>query len=165
MRRSLVLLASMIVAVAAVGCGAQTARPHTAAPDDTPRSTSTTGPVPADLVGTITSVTPFTPVEGCVPVEDVDPDAPISSDDPAVCAPTGADQPLGTALVEAAPRRDEGRKISFTVTGDTRIIVDGRLGDFDDLTVGWQVEAWVAGDVCDESYPEQCGAEALVLHP
>lgn len=116
------------------------------------------------LVGEITAVSPFEPVtEDCVPAEDLDPDSAVSSDDPPICTPEDNDV-VGTVLVEEVPGVQEGRKISYTVTTDTVITgsdADGNVDGFDDLAEGQQVESWVAGDVCAESYPEQCGAEAI----
>ena len=113
----------------------------------------------ADLVGTITSVTPFEPVtEDCTPAEDLDPDGAVSSDDPPICTPEDNDI-LGTILVEEQPDDPEaGRKISYTVT--TASVLAGVDG-FDALAEGQAVDTWVSGGVCAESYPEQCGLEAL----
>lgn len=117
-----------------------------------------------DLVGTITSVTPFEPVtEDCTPAEDLDPDGAVSSDDPPVCTPEDNDI-VGTVLVEETPDAQEGRKISFTLTTETVLAggtADAPVTTFDDLAVGQRVESWVRDGVCAESYPEQCGAEAL----
>jgi hypothetical protein len=121
---------------------------------------------PPDLVGTITSIEPFVPVtEDCTPAEDLDPDEPVSSDDPPVCTPPDSDI-VGTVLVEEDPdAASGGRKVSFTATRDTSFAgtaADGSdvLG-FADLVEGQEVETWVAGDACAESYPEQCGLAAL----
>lgn len=114
---------------------------------------------PPELTGTITAVAPFVPVtEDCTPPEDLDPDGAISSDDPPVCTPDDSDV-LGTVLVEATPGVQEGDKVSFTVTTATVLAGDGVLA-FADLEVGDAVDAWTTGP-CAESYPEQCGAEAL----
>jgi hypothetical protein len=111
-----------------------------------------------DLAGTITSVSRFEPVtEDCTPAEDLDPDGAVSSDDPPVCTPEDNDV-VGTVLVEEQPGVQEGRKISYTVTTETAI---AGVASFDDLAEGQLVDTWVAGDVCAESYPEQCGAEAI----
>lgn len=118
----------------------------------------------ADLVGTITSVTPFEPVtEDCTPAEDLDPDDARSSDDPPVCTPEDNDI-VGTVLVEESTSADKGRKISYTVTTETVLAggtADAPVASFDDLAVGQQVASWVRDGICAESYPEQCGAEAL----
>ena len=115
----------------------------------------------ADLSGTITVVTPFVPVtEDCTPAEDLDPDAAVSSDDPPICTPEGSDA-VGTILVEEDPAEPQGgRKISYTVTTDTLITGPGVAG-FADLAEGQTADTWVAGGVCAESYPEQCGLEAI----
>ena len=85
----------------------------------------------------------------------------LSSDDPPVCTPADADV-VGTVLVEEDPDEPSaGRKISFTVTAQTSLVRDGQTLDLEDLEVGQVVEAWVSGDVCAESYPEQCSAAAL----
>jgi hypothetical protein len=115
-----------------------------------------------DLVGTITSVTPFVPVtEDCTPPEDLDPDDPVSSDDPPVCTSEDNDV-VGTILVEEDPDDPQGgRKISYTVTTDSVIVgADG----FDGLTEGQVADTWVTGGMCAESYPEQCGLEAIQVH-
>ena len=111
------------------------------------------------MTGTITSVTPFVPVtEDCTPPEDLDPNGSVSNEDPPVCTPEDNDV-VGTILVEEDPDDPQGgRKISYTVT--TRTIfadVDG----FDGLAEGQVADTWVAGGVCAESYPEQCGLEAI----
>ena len=113
----------------------------------------------ADLVGTITSVTPFVPItEDCTPPEDVDPDSAISSDDPPICTAEDNDL-LGTILVEEDPDSpDSGRKVSFTVTTDSAI---AGVPAFDDLAAGQAVDTWISGNACAESYPEQCGLEAI----
>ena len=122
---------------------------------------------PPDLTGTITSVEPFEPVtEGCTPPEDVDPDGAVSSDDPPICTPADNDI-VGTILVEERPdATEEGRKISFTVT--TSSLITGQTADgqavreLSDLVEGQPVETWVPADgACAESYPEQCGLEAV----
>jgi hypothetical protein len=138
---------------------------------DTEDSTSTTTTEPSgsgtlpdrppELTGTITSVTPFVPVtEDCTPAEDLDPDGAISSDDPPVCTADDVDT-VGTVLVEERPDAEVGGKISFTVTTATVLEGDGVHG-FADLAVGDVVDAWTPGP-CAESYPEQCGAEALLV--
>jgi hypothetical protein len=151
-------ITAVLVAVALLlaGCG-----------DDADVDTGGTAPaeVPGravDMTGTITSVTPFVPVtEDCVPAEDVDPDEPVSNQDPPVCTPKDNDV-VGTILVEEDPDDPQGgRKISFTVTTDSVIVgVDG----FDDLAEGQVADTWVAGGMCAESYPEQCGLEALQVN-
>lgn len=114
---------------------------------------------PAEITGTITSVTPFVPItEDCTPPEELDPDEPISSDDPPVCTDPDTDV-LGTVLVEEQPGAQGDRKISFTVTAATVLGGEGIEG-FDDLAAGQLVDAWTPGP-CAESYPEQCTAEAI----
>lgn len=112
-----------------------------------------------DLTGTITVITPFVPItEDCVPADDLDPDGSVSSDDPPVCTPDDNDV-LGTILVEGDLAPEQGRKISFTVTADSVVTGEGVTG-FADLEEGQLVETWTTG-MCAESYPEQCGLEAL----
>jgi hypothetical protein len=119
-----------------------------------------------DIVGTITSIEPFVPVtEDCTPAEDLDPDGAVSNEDPPICTPEGHDV-VGTVLVEEDPNDPQGgRKISFTATDDTRFsgqAADRDVTSFDDLAEGQQVRAWVPEDgACAESYPEQCGLDAL----
>jgi hypothetical protein len=112
-----------------------------------------------DLTGTITSVTPFVPVtEDCTPPEDLDPEGSVSDQDPPVCTPEDNDV-VGTVLVEEDPDDPQGgRKISYTVTTTTTF--DGVDG-FDDLAEGQVADTWVRGGMCAESYPEQCGLEAI----
>jgi len=120
----------------------------------------------ADLVGTITSVTPFEPVtEDCTAAEDLDPDAVVSSKDPPICTPEDNDV-IGTILVEEDPETSgDGRKISFTVTTDATITGETSdatdIGSFGDLAEGQVADTWISGDACAESYPEQCGLEAI----
>jgi len=117
---------------------------------------------PADIVGTITSVTPFEPItEDCTPAEDLDPDGSVSSEDPPVCTPADNDI-VGTVLVEEQPGIEEGNKISFTVTTSTALTGSDTapLGVFGDLAEGQTVEAWSTG-MCAESYPSQCEAVAI----
>ena len=119
----------------------------------------------ADLVGTITTVTPFEPVtEDCTPAEEGDPDDAVSSDDPPICTPADNDV-IGTVLVEEDPDDPQsGRKISYTVTTATKITgstADGvGVGVFADFAEGQTVDTWTPGP-CAESYPEQCGLEAI----
>jgi hypothetical protein len=59
-----------------------------------------------------------------------------------------------------------GRKIVFTLTPDTTIVIR-RGQDLNDITVtelavGSRVEAWASGAIA-ESYPEQARAAALVV--
>lgn len=121
---------------------------------------------PADLVGTITEVTPFVPItEDCTPPEDLDPDGTVSSDDPPVCTPADNDV-VGSVLVEEVPGVQEGRKISYTVTTSTGItgqMADGELvGVFGQLAEGQSVNTWVPADgMCAQSYPEQCAADTI----
>jgi len=117
-----------------------------------------------DLTGTITAVDAFAPVtEDCVPAEDLPPDGTTSSDDPPTCTPEGIEI-AGTVVVEEQPGVQEGRKISYTVTADTALAGDAggtTVTAFADLAEGQTVDSWVVEGVCAESYPEQCGAEAL----
>ena len=127
---------------------------------------SAVDPTAPDIVGTITSVEAFVPItEDCTPADDLDPDAAVSSEDPPICTPEDTDI-VGTILVEEIPDDPgDGRKISFTATSDTQFQGDAPDGSivvsFDDLAEGQQVRAWVSGDACAESYPEQCGLEAV----
>jgi len=157
----------VLVLVLLAACGDDTEEVDSGAPGaaDTTTTIDVAATVPGsepDLVGTITSVDSLEPVtEGCTPPEDLDPDGAVSSDDPPVCTPADADV-VGTVLVEEDPDEPSaGRKISFTVTAQTSLVRDGQTLDLEDLEVGQVVEAWVSGDVCAESYPEQCSAAAL----
>ena len=131
------------------------------------RPTDTTDQVtvpatPADITGTVTSVSPFEPItEDCTPPEDLDPDGSVSSDDPPVCTPADNDV-VGTVLVEEQPGVQEGNKISFTVTTSTALTGtdEAPLAAFADLAEGQTVEAWSTG-MCAESYPSQCEAVAI----
>lgn len=112
-----------------------------------------------DLTGTITVITPFVPItEDCVPADELDPDDSVSSDDPPVCTPEDNDV-LGTILVEGDLAPEQGRKISFTVTTDSVITGEG-VTSFADLEEGQLADTWTTG-ACAESYPEQCGLEAI----
>jgi hypothetical protein len=118
-----------------------------------------------DLIGTITTITAFEPVtEDCTPADEADPDGAASSDDPPTCTPEDNDI-IGTILVEGDLAPERGRKISYTVTTDTKITGrDGEgvgVGVFADFAEGQTAETWVSGDMCAESYPEQCGLEAI----
>ncbi len=121
---------------------------------------------PADLVGTITEVTPFEPItEDCTPPGELDPDGSTSSEDPPVCTPADNDV-IGTVLVEEKPGVQEGRKISYTVTTSTGLTgqsADGTaVGVFGDLVAGQTVDSWVPADgMCAQSYPEQCAADTI----
>jgi hypothetical protein len=143
----------VVVGLLLAGCG----------DDDADVGTGPTAPaqVPdrgADLVGSVTSVTPFVPVtEDCIPADELDPGGAVSNDDPPVCTPEDNDV-VGTVLVEEQPGVQEGRKISYTVTTATTFTgVDG----FADLVEGQLADTWVAGGMCAESYPEQCTLEAI----
>jgi hypothetical protein len=161
-RRSLgaALLALSLVAAACgdgteVGAGDPTSTTVTSEPS----GSGTLPDRPPELTGTITAVTPFVPVtEDCTPPDDLDPDGVSSSGDPPVCTADDNDV-LGTVLVEEEPDAAAGRKISFTVTTATVLGGEGVHG-VADLALGAVVDAWTRGP-CAESYPEQCGAEAL----
>ena len=125
----------------------------------------------ADLVGTITAVTPFEPVtERCTPPEQLDPNSAVSSDDPPMC--TDADSDIdGTILVEASRGEPVGglgdkagltirrRTTAIWICGPTDALVPGSFGD---LVPGQAVSAWVDGPVA-ESYPVQATASALAV--
>lgn len=132
--------------------------------DDAPDGTGVEMPDrEPDLLGTITVVTPFEPItEDCVPADEADPDGTTSNADPPICTPADNDV-VGTILVEGDLRPQQGRKISYTVTTDTKITgsADGEgVGAFADLAEGQVAETWAAGP-CAESYPEQCTLEAI----
>lgn len=117
-----------------------------------------------DLVGTVTRLTPFEPVtDGCLPADEVDPDAAVSDDDPPICTPEDSDL-IGTLLVEGDLAPERGRKISYTVTTASKITgqtVDGvGVAVFADFGEGQTVDTWATGP-CAESYPEQCTLEAI----
>jgi len=163
-------LAATLLALAFVGgaCSDDDTPVATGDPSGTtePAADDDAGSGPADLRGTITSVEAFVPVtEDCTPPHDLDPDAPVSDEDPPVCTPDD-NEVLGTILVEEQPAEaDTGRKISFTVTEDSFIFGESADGEdvilFRDLAEGQLVQTWIAGDVCAESYPEQCGLDAI----
>jgi hypothetical protein len=163
MRSTTALAAALLCLVLAAGaCGSD----EDGAADTTPAPDGLGVEVPdrpPDLVGTITVITPFEPItEDCTPPEDLDPDGAVSSDDPPVCT-SEDDDVIGTILVEGDLAPERGRKISYTVTGDTEITgaVDGvGVGTFDDFAEGQLAETWAAGP-CAESYPEQCALEAI----
>ncbi len=156
------------VALFATACGDDDADVDTgadglgAAPDGTGVEVPDRAP---DLVGTISTITPFEPItEDCTPGEDLDPGGVSSSDDPPVCTPEDNDV-IGTIQVEEDPNDPQsGRKISYTVTTDTQITgqtVDGtNVGVFADLAEGQTADTWTPGP-CAQSYPEQCGLEAI----
>ena len=167
MRTSKALVAALVsIALLTASCG-----------DDSVDLGTGTGPAPdgsgvampdraVDLHGAITAVTPFEPItEQCTPVEDLDPNQSVSSDDPPIC--TGADNTIvGTVMVEEQPDDPQGgRKISFTVTTDTEITGTNAaglgVGVFADFIEGQTVDTWVLDGVCAESYPEQCALEAI----
>jgi hypothetical protein len=154
MKLARVTLLSVALLVAAA-CGDDDADVSTG---DSPTDTTvqvTVPAAPADVIGTITSVTPFEPItQDCTPPEDLDPEGSVSSDDPPVCTPADNDI-VGTVLVEEQPGVQEGIKISFTVTSSTEL-----TGAFADLAEGQIVEAWSTG-MCAESYPSQCEAVAI----
>ncbi len=121
---------------------------------------------PPDLRGTITAITPFEPVtEDCTATSTGSPDAAVSSGEPPPCS-SADDVPIGTILVEEDPADPQGgRKVVFSVGTDAGITgetTDGtKVGVFADFVAGQVVEAWVSDGVCAESYPEQCGLEAV----
>ena len=167
MRTPNVLLAGLVsLTLVAGACGDDDA---TEAGDDPPAGAVDEGGVDLpdrspDLTGTITAVDAFAPVtEDCVPAEDLPADGTTSSDDPPTCTPEGIEI-AGTVVVEEQPGVQEGRKISYTVTADTALAGDAggtTVSAFADLAEGQTVDSWVVEGVCAESYPEQCGAEAL----
>src|SRR5678815_3684995 len=156
-----------------VGCGdAPGTAASTGSSTNSPPATRQGPPTrQADLVGTITAVTPFEPVtERCTPPEQLDPNGAVSSDDPPMC--TDADSDIdGTILVEASrgePVGGLGDKASLKITrrttaiwicGPTDALVPGSIGD---LVPGQSVSAWVDGPVA-ESYPVQATASALAV--
>jgi hypothetical protein len=133
--------------------------------DEAPDGSSVTVPDRTpDLTGTITAITPFVPItENCIPAEDLPPDGSVSSDDPRICSPEDSNV-IGTVLVEGDLAPEAGRKISYTVTTDTKLTgrtSDGlKVGVFAGLAAGQTVDTWATG-ACAESYPEQCTAEAI----
>ena len=167
MRTSKALVAALVsIALLAAACGDEAVDTGTGigrAPDG---SGVTVPDRAADLVGTITTVTPFEPVtEGCTPAEDLDPNQSASSDDPPVCTPDD-NTVIGSITVEEQPDDPQGgRKIAFTVTTDTKITGTNAaglgVGVFADFVEGQTVDTWVLEGVCAESYPEQCGLEAI----
>lgn len=121
---------------------------------------------PPDLRGMITSITPSEPVtEDCTATSMASRDAAVSSGEPPPCS-SAYEAPIGTILVEEDPADPQGgRKVLFSVGTDAGITgetTDGtKVGVFADFAEGQVVEAWVSGGVCAESYPEQCGLEAV----
>lgn len=176
MRPTTALAAGLLsLSLLATACGSD-ATSVGAGPDTTEPDRSDIGVAPdgsgvevpdraPDLVGIITKITPFEPVtEDCTPAEDVDPSAAVSSDDPPVCTPDD-NTVTGTILVEEDESDPQGgRKISFTVTTDSKITgtdADGNgVGTFAGFAEGQRAESWTGGP-CAESYPEQCGLEAI----
>ena len=176
MRTSKAVVAALVsVALFAAACGnaaVETGSPNTTADPGTGIGVAPDGSgveVPdraSDLVGTITAVTPFAPiVEDCAPSDDLGPDQPVSSHDPPVCTPADSTA-IGSITVEEQPNDPQGgRKIFFTVTTDSKITgtnaVGLAVGVFADFVEGQTVDTWVLDGVCAESYPEQCGLEAI----
>lgn len=154
-------LLALSLATAACGDGTEVGTGDSTSTTTTsePSGSGTLPDRPPELTGTITSVTPFVPVtEDCTPPGDLDPDGAISSDDPPVCTAHDNDI-VGSVLVEEQPDAEEGGKISFTLTTAT-VLGGDAVHSFADLAVGDVVDAWTSGP-CAESYPEQCGTEAL----
>jgi len=132
----------------------------------------TPAPEPPDsepsIVGVVTDVAPSEPITGdCrTPGPDVDPDEPVTSDDPPIC--TDPNSPiLGTVLIEEDPGSESGDlKISFTVESGTAVLVerggDYATGTFADLAAGTSVRARSDGTLM-ESYPMQTTAATIVI--
>jgi hypothetical protein len=87
---------------------------------------------------------------------------------PAELTGTVTDHQGGRYLVEEQPDSpDTGRKAWVTVDGP---VFHESAGDSDapspatasDIGQGQQVSVWT--DICAQSYPEQCAAEALLIH-
>ena len=112
-----------------------------------------------DIVGELTSVTPFVPVTtDCTKPEDLPPGGAISNEDPPICTDPDTDV-LGTVLIEAEPGVQHGDKLSLTITRAT--VLDGAgVTRFADLEAGQKVRAWTTGPIA-ESYPGQGTARAL----
>jgi hypothetical protein len=150
MRAPVIVLVVAVMAMAgAAGCGddsgsrsdeteagdsASTTAPDTTSPDTTPTSE---------------------PVEGgSVP------------DRPADLAGQVTDSQGGRFLVEEQPDApDAGRKAWVAIEGP--VVQEASGGDptaaaASDIEQGQQVSVWTG--ICAESYPEQCGAEAFVIH-
>jgi hypothetical protein len=176
MRRStsgLGLAAVLAVGVVVAACGSpETSTGPLASPTTATAPTRQEPPTrPADLVGTITVLTPFEPItENCTPLEKLAPDDVVSSDDPPICSDPAVDI-AGTILVEASPNATLsglGDRASLTVrTGETTIWLcesPGQAveGSFDDLATGAAVSAWVDGPIA-ESYPVQATATVLAV--
>lgn len=163
-RSTKIMVAALLSAFLLIaGCG-DDGSPVDTSNDDAPDGTGVETPDRApDLVGTITVVTPFEPItEDCVPADEADPDATTSNEDPPICTPEDNDV-IGTILVERDLRPEQGRKISYTVTTDTKITgtTEGAgIEAFADLAEGQLAETWATGP-CAESYPEQCTLEAI----
>ena len=128
---------------------------------------------PADITGTLTSVTSFVPrSEPCVEVGQQPPDAAVSSDDEPPCVEVPSDV-VGSFLVEErpdrpveGPRPPQGDKAVVTVDTRSQVLRHAGAGyaeaSFDALEVGQVVEVWFSGPVA-ESYPVQAGAKAVVI--
>ncbi|HVM19677.1 MAG TPA: hypothetical protein VM307_06930, partial [Egibacteraceae bacterium] len=106
---------------------------------------------------------PFVPVtENCLPADQLDPDTPVSSDDPPVCTDPANDV-VGRILVEEP---GDGNKAALTITGGTQILEEFgggyEPGDFARLREGARVQAWVSGPVA-ESFPLQATADAVLV--
>ena len=156
------LLSCTLLTAAACGDDDSSVQAGDSPTDTTDGADGTVPDAPADVTGTITSVTPFEPItEDCTPAEDLDPEGSVSSDDPPICTPEDNDI-VGTVLVEETPELEEGIKISFAVTTSTALTGSDSapLGVFADLAEGQTVEAWSTG-MCAESYPSQCEAVAI----
>jgi hypothetical protein len=156
-----VALSALAVLAVLGGCG-----------DDDAVGTGAGGAPPPGLDGSpayegeITEITPFEPVtEDCVEPGDLEPDEPVSSDDPPTCSDPDTDL-LGTVLVEEQPGVWEGAKIALQVDATTVLrrtgAGEGDAVSFDELTAGDRVAAWVSDPVAD-SYPQQGRADALVV--
>jgi hypothetical protein len=153
-------LLTLALVVAACGTDDTTVSGTSEAPDGTGVEMPDREP---DLTGTVTVVTAFEPItEDCIPLEDVDPDGVVSSDDPPICT-SEDNEVVGTILVEGDLAPEQGRKIAYTVTADTRITgaSDGTdVRSFDDFAEGQTADTWTTGP-CAESYPEQCTLDAI----
>jgi hypothetical protein len=160
MRRAITAISAVLLVSAALGACGDDDRVDTG-------SDGRSGPDgPPAYEGEITEITPFVPVtDDCVEPGDVDPDEPVSSDDPPICSDPDTDL-LGTVLVEEQPGVWEGDKVALRVDTSTVLRRTGADGDepigFDDLAEGDRVATWVSGPVAD-SYPQQGRADALVV--
>lgn len=141
-------LAVVVVAGSLVAAGCGDDSPEETRSEDSSTTTDPDTPVSTPGESTTTVAPPGPGAGGSVP------------DRPAELVGEVTDAEGGRFLVEEDPDSpDSGRKAWVAIEGP--VLQGDQPAAASDVAVGQRVSVWTG--ICAESYPEQCGAEALVI--